>query len=270
VKLLNNNYFLLKKIVKKEPLFPKHEHETLFGYYPQNQDQIQTNNRYYDERFSSLSDEIRTTNNITYISNSVRDVFDCDVKVATKLWDLRDEVVSETGLLILSKRQSYLYKINNNSIQHIVEIEIFSTLEDSLMSYTKLSYEYDNEIMQIYNQVSFDCMEGSPGYHITFPVQVVVTFLLFKEFAELEIKTIKKGKNSKTKLNNTDYETAVDIPINIIDSTWFTTLIKTDSFKVRGHFRLQPYGTGNRDKRLIWIEEFEKHGIVRQAKMLKK
>lgn len=85
---------------------------------------------------------------------------------------------------------------------------------------------------------------------------------LFLQFAHLETKILPPSRqiwdgpickyNNKTKSD-----------ITIVDSTWFTTLIKSDGFKVRGHFRLQPYKGG--DKKLIWIQDFEKHGYTRKA-----
>jgi hypothetical protein len=50
--------------------------------------------------------------------------------------------------------------------------------------------------------------------------------------------------------------------------TWYTTLVKSDSFKVRGHFRLQPFGSTKAQRKLIWINEFMKNGYTREAKKL--
>ena len=60
------------------------------------------------------------------------------------------------------------------------------------------------------------------------------------------------------------------IDFDIIDSTWFTTLINSSAFNVRGHFRLQPFGTDLKEKKLIWIKEFQKSGYKRIAKKEKK
>lgn len=47
------------------------------------------------------------------------------------------------------------------------------------------------------------------------------------------------------------------------DSKWYTKICNDESFKVSGHFRLQPYGDGTR--KLIWINEFTKNGYHRKA-----
>ena len=57
--------------------------------------------------------------------------------------------------------------------------------------------------------------------------------------------------------------------IQILNSTWFTTLVKSDNFKVRGHFRLQPKKKGGEwTKEIIWVNEFVKSGYTAPAKKL--
>lgn len=53
------------------------------------------------------------------------------------------------------------------------------------------------------------------------------------------------------------------IPVTIVNSRWNTTVIQTEQFGVRGHFRLQPCGTGRRDSEVIFIEPFVKNGYKR-------
>lgn len=96
----------------------------------------------------------------------------------------------------------------------------------------------------------------------------VLLAINFLKYAEIEIKHLPPSRqiydgpnclyNNKTKHN-----------IEIIDSTWFTTLIKSEEFKVRGHFRLQPYGEGLSKIKLVWINEFKKHGYTREARKIK-
>lgn len=90
---------------------------------------------------------------------------------------------------------------------------------------------------------------------------------LFLQFAHIETILLKPNRgayegpvcvyNNKTKSD-----------IEIIDSTWFTNLVKSDAFKVRGHFRIQPFGHGLKNRKLIWISDFTKHGYTREAKIM--
>jgi hypothetical protein len=93
---------------------------------------------------------------------------------------------------------------------------------------------------------------------------MVLVFHLFKKYAEVETKLLQP--NDKSRVFNCKYYNDSDYQIQIMDSTWFTTLVKSDAFKVRGHFRFQPCGQAFRDKKLIWIKDFQKEGYTRKAK----
>lgn len=88
---------------------------------------------------------------------------------------------------------------------------------------------------------------------------------LFVKYAKVKVKHLKP--KSRTKEFNCKYVNDTNSDIQILDSTWFTTLVKSDEFKVRGHFRLQPKKKdGEWTKELIWISEFKKDGYVRKCK----
>jgi hypothetical protein len=57
-----------------------------------------------------------------------------------------------------------------------------------------------------------------------------------------------------------------------MDATWFTTFIRSEEFAVGantgGFFRLQPCGKDLKDRKLIWVLPFTKHGYTRKAKVL--
>lgn len=95
----------------------------------------------------------------------------------------------------------------------------------------------------------------------------VIAFLCFKKYAEVSEKVIKKKSGSEA--FNFKYVNNTNKNITVMDSTWFTTLIQTEGFNVRGHFRLQPVGEGRKERKLIWINDFQKNGYVREAGKLK-
>jgi len=101
-------------------------------------------------------------------------------------------------------------------------------------------------------------------YYITY----TVIFAWFKKYAEVETKELKPH----SKLNDIDCKYINDTGLNItwLDSKWFTTLVKSDAFTVRGHFRLQPYKNEKHEwtHKLIWISEFEKSGYTAPARKL--
>ena len=95
-------------------------------------------------------------------------------------------------------------------------------------------------------------------------LQIILSMHILIKYAPIETKVV--GANKRVKDFNCKYVNDTDSGITILDSTWFTTLVKSEGFKVRGHFRLQPYGPGMKEKRLIWIKDFEKTGYTREAK----
>ena len=95
-------------------------------------------------------------------------------------------------------------------------------------------------------------------------IAVTLDLLWFLKYCETETKFLPPLK--KDKINKEKYYNKSNSIIEVIDSTWFTTLVQSDSFKVRGHFRMQPYGKNLCNKKLIWISEFQKSGYTRKYK----
>lgn len=98
-------------------------------------------------------------------------------------------------------------------------------------------------------------------------MQKVITF---KKYASVDLEIIKPGEKKKVK----DAEAGkvlneMGIEAIMLDSTWFREIIRNEGFKVRGHFRLQPCKNekGEWTRKIIYIEEFEKHGYHRRAKI---
>ena len=90
---------------------------------------------------------------------------------------------------------------------------------------------------------------------------------IFLKYADVEVVNI-YGNQRKALPDKPDViENKSGVPVKFIDSRWIREIIRTEGFKVRGHFRLQP--TKNEDgewtRKLIFINEFEKHGYHRRA-----
>lgn len=89
--------------------------------------------------------------------------------------------------------------------------------------------------------------------------------VIFKKYAPIEQKTVKGIKSIKRQRKP---KASSFINVELIDSKWFTTLIKSDSFGVKGHFALRACGKGRSERKLVWINPYEKSGYTRTAKML--
>ena len=95
----------------------------------------------------------------------------------------------------------------------------------------------------------------------------VIALSMFKSYAQVETKILLP--NSKTKGILCKYVNQTKLKLTYLDSKWFTNLVKSDGFNVRGHFRLQPMKkNGEWTKELIWISEFEKTGYTAPARKI--
>jgi hypothetical protein len=94
-------------------------------------------------------------------------------------------------------------------------------------------------------------------------VSSVLCTLYFIHNCEIEVKEIKPKE--KTHFNNDKYFNETTSNITVLDCRWFTDLVRNIPFQVKGHFRWQVHGEKNQKRKLIWIEEFEKHGYSRKA-----
>lgn len=104
------------------------------------------------------------------------------------------------------------------------------------------------------------------GHDHTYYFAFIVSFLCFIKHVELETKIIKAEK--KDFHIGTKYVNETKTNIEVLDSTWFTTIVRSEGFKVGGHFRMQPCGKDMAERKLIWISPFEKNGYTRKAKIL--
>ena len=92
----------------------------------------------------------------------------------------------------------------------------------------------------------------------------ILVYHLFKKYAPIEeIVSVRERREHK---DLPDIKTSQRI--EFYDCGWYTTIVRNEGFSVKGHFRLQPCGTGRHQRKLIYIREFQKHGYVRRARLL--
>lgn len=94
----------------------------------------------------------------------------------------------------------------------------------------------------------------------------LVRIMIFIELGDIEITILDKGRNNGKAKNKGKITNTSEYKVYVVDSSWNKLIIRTEGFAVMGHFRLQPCGVGYADRKLIWINAFEKHGYKRQPK----
>lgn len=94
----------------------------------------------------------------------------------------------------------------------------------------------------------------------------IMQVLTFVELGDIEVKYLESLRTNGAKKKEGKIYNASHHNVYVVDSTWNQILIRTEGFAVRGHFRLQPCGEGNKDRKLIWVSAYEKDGYTRKPK----
>lgn len=92
----------------------------------------------------------------------------------------------------------------------------------------------------------------------------LIAMICFIKYCPVETKFVDAGRREKHV--GQKYVNETKERIEILDSTWFTNIVRSEGFQVGGHFRMQAFGKDWSEKRLIWVEPFEKHGYTRKAR----
>jgi hypothetical protein len=111
-------------------------------------------------------------------------------------------------------------------------------------------------------------MERSKLYMAKSVEQNLKSILLLKHYAKVETLYLNGGEKKKDTVTKEKHLNESNLPITILDSTWFNNIIRTSPFGVSGHFRLQPKKdpSGKWIKELIYIKPFIKNGYNLKAK----
>jgi hypothetical protein len=194
-----------------------------------------------------------------------------------KLWDLYSDIChNDSGSLQINGTFVYedlVYMINHRLIQGRdlweTVLYVFTSEGTPLMCWIEgqKNPEEDN-LAWISNSYLHlvDCNSRESIIHfLSKRFASVIISAMFMKYASVEIVEIKAGKKAGSKKSKILNEMGIDALY--LDSKWFTTLVRSEGFKVSGHFRLQPKKVnGYWTKELIWIDEFQKHGYTSHAR----
>ncbi len=94
--------------------------------------------------------------------------------------------------------------------------------------------------------------------------EFVYKFLCFFYLTDNQEEILLSGKAYGTRKSGKILN-SFKFPMTVVTSKWNTNTIRTESFGVRGHFRVQPCGTGRTNYEIIFIEPFTKSGYKRTS-----
>lgn len=222
----------------------------------------------FDEYQSRFAEICHTFNPIKVFSssfaeavfNSVGKLFDANIHLVT---DFKESgTIMYKGIYGHFKGvKTFFYNIDiSEGIKKYVEF--FFLIDDCLLAYDNTDQGKDGFCHEHLIQKGRTAAQELVNIFNDF-----YEFLLFQKFAQIEIKHLSSGQKEKS--IDCKYINETKTNVQFLNSTWFTTLVKSDAFKVRGHFRLQPCGEGLKDRKLIWISDFMKDGYTAPARKLK-
>lgn len=219
-------------------------------------------------------------NDTLHDKSLVRDYF--SIVILDKHWNMFDEVyLSEIMQHWKHFQQDTCLIMNNEGISIIVHYEkekdefVFVGLKDiAVVSMFGVNVAKTAKTRIDIGEYYFSSML-SEQKRDEFKTIVLNTFRIsygIKHFAPTEVKVIhdknRRVQMGKGVMNKVTADTGLIVPVNIIDSSYLTTIIHVDATSVRGHFRLQPCGKMNQDRKLIWINPYEKGSYIRTAKKI--
>lgn len=106
------------------------------------------------------------------------------------------------------------------------------------------------------------CFSGRYSKEFSMIMQV----LTFIELGDIEIEEIPGGRSNNKNRKEGKITNESKNTVFVVDSSWNKLIIRTEGFAVRGHFKLQPCGPQWIDRKLIWVNAFEKHGYIRKPR----
>lgn len=208
--------------------------------------------------------------NINYITRPFVDaVTSAKDKLSNLLQDMKDDGLDFcfSGTFITDVSVVFIDYNLKNKIQNYT---CFSFLKNgALISFTKTDIKNNKTAIWVSKSLlQMEFFNKNTQIQIaSFIAKEAILWQMFKSYAQVETKHL--PANKVTKDINCKYVNDTIFNITQLDSTWFTNLVKSDAFKVRGHFRLQPKKVeGKWTRELIWINEFQKHGYTRKAGIL--
>lgn len=87
--------------------------------------------------------------------------------------------------------------------------------------------------------------------------------ITYIELTPVTLLIVNGGEKKGDILRNNLIKNESKLSVIQVNTNWNTRVIKVDSFKVRGHWRLQPCGKGRSQYKYIYIDMFEK-GLLRR------
>lgn len=159
--------------------------------------------------------------------------------------------INDCGLILINKRYSVFFRLHEG----VFTSTFFDGLRATKFGHVGLDAPNATRVVK-------EEIERTNTLNQFIPLPLLVLY----HFAEVEIKIINKDRK-KVKIGSEVVFNSNKVKIQVIDSSYFTNIIRTEGFAVRGHFAIRACGPGGKDRKITWIKPHEKNGYNRKARL---
>jgi hypothetical protein len=214
-------------------------------------------NAYYENMLKNMISDDKNTNFLfTKSALAVADKIKID-KFEANFFNLEGRNEKKITFLIDNK---LFYRVIINA--EYIYVMIGELRMDNQFVPQTMFYYTNFRIIPNLNAVSFP---GNEKYMEDERFRLFIKLLIFFEFSETQIQELYPNRKIGTRREGKFFNESAE-KIKIVDSTWNKIIMVLGKFSVRGHFRLQRYGEQLKERKLIFIDEYEKDGYTRNAK----
>jgi hypothetical protein len=194
-------------------------------------------------------------------------------------------VKSQAGTYITSKEEFFRYTVEHGKTIYVLHMYKDPSLNHEAVAKLAESPLYKNSPLKDYMGYRFDTFiihldedkypDGYMPENLELGQKLInkqrfIQMMLFIELSEIELVMVEAGRKKMLdekwdKKLEGRVKNESDINVILVNTAWNKVTVRTESFSVKGHLRIQPYGPGRSLFKPIWIDEFEKHGYVRHG-----
>jgi hypothetical protein len=187
---------------------------------------------------------------------------------------LLEEAVKQSGTMIIPDRGEWF-----NTFFYDLETSFTGTrwvLNGHLMLMIKHNVVPEPTLVfyaRVIDNVTMACQDVNAvrdGDDAQAKIGEILGLILFMKFCAVESKVVPAGRNAVHV--NEMYANETALPIEILDSTWLTTIVESEGFlgggETGGFFKWQRAVPGHTDRKIIYVAPIAKKGYTRKAKVL--
>jgi hypothetical protein len=217
-------------------------------------------------RVSQRINNIISNSKTYYFSENIQNYIKNDTfNLSSKMEELLMTDISGVGVFLFNNDTTIVYSLECKNGK--IAFEIHQLVNEDILASTHVGFieglelDYQSVIANI-DRLNTDSIDSR------MVISSLITHVIFKQYAPIETLIVNKDKTRKGVLNKLKHLNECSYDITVIDSNWFTNIIRTKGFGVTGHFALRACGIGHVSRKLVWIDSYQKSGYSRLAKKL--